>query len=94
MESLSLIFEKTWQPGAITSDWIKGNIIPILNKNDPGNYQPVNLTYVPGDITEEIVLEDVSKNMKGREVNTDSQHGFTKGKSYLTISAALCERMG
>lgn len=40
--SLSLKFEKTWQWGEITSDWIKGNIIAILSKKDPGKYQPVN----------------------------------------------------
>lgn len=51
-ESCSHIFGKMWESGKITSDWIKGNIIPILNKKDPGNYQPVNLTSVPGNITE------------------------------------------
>lgn len=60
-ESLSLMFKKTWQLSEITSDWIKGNIITILNKKDSGNYQPVSLTYVPGNITEETDLEDVSK---------------------------------
>lgn len=51
-ESRSLIFEKMWQPGKITSDWIKGNITPILNKKNPGNYQPVSLTSVPDNIPE------------------------------------------
>lgn len=36
----------------------------------------------------------MSKSMKGREVHTDSPHGCTKGKSYLTTPAALYGRMG
>ena len=73
---------KFWRIASVTPVFKKG-------KEDWGNYGPLSLTSVPGNVMEQLVLDIVSMQEEERKVVKSSQHGFTKGKPCLTKPVAF-----
>ena len=91
---LSIIFGKLWVMGEVPEDWRKANVTPVFKKGkkeDPGNYRLVSLISIPGKVIEQLILGVVCSHIKDKRVIRGSQHGFTKGKSYLTNLIAFYE---
>ena len=53
-------------------------------KEELGNYRPVSLTLVPGEVTEQIILGEITWHVRGVQGIRPSQHGFMKGMLCLT----------
>ncbi|PKU38837.1 rna-directed dna polymerase from mobile element jockey- hypothetical protein [Limosa lapponica baueri] len=71
-------------------------VIPVFKKSkkeDPGDYRPVSLAFIPAKVMEQLILDVISKHVEERKVIKDSQHGFTKGKTCLTSLIAIYDRM-
>ncbi|PKU40229.1 rna-directed dna polymerase from mobile element jockey- hypothetical protein [Limosa lapponica baueri] len=50
-------------------------------------------TFIPGKVMEQLVLDVVSKHVEEKKVIRSGQHGFIKGKSYLTNLIAFYDGM-
>ncbi|KAK4830936.1 hypothetical protein QYF61_014309 [Mycteria americana] len=84
---LSIIYQQSWLTGEVPVDWRLASVTPIYKKGwkeDPGNYRPVSLTSVPGKLMEQIILIAITWHVEDNQGIKPSQHGFRKGRSYLT----------
>ncbi|PKU41649.1 rna-directed dna polymerase from mobile element jockey- hypothetical protein [Limosa lapponica baueri] len=93
---LSIIFERFWRTGEVPKDRRKANVIPVFKKGkkeDPGNYRPVSLASIPGNVMEWLILGAISKHMEETKAIRSNQHGFTKGKSCQTNLIAFYDGM-
>jgi len=89
-------FERSWRTGELPKDWRKASVTPVFKKGkkeDPGNYRPVSLTSTLGKVMEQLILEVINKQVEEKKVVRSSQHGFTKGKLFLTSLIAFSNGM-
>lgn len=84
------IFPSCWKISAI-------KVLPKPNKldyNDPASYRPIALTSNFSKILEKIIHFNLQKHLRDNHIISDSQHGFTRGKSTssaLKSILTLCE---
>jgi hypothetical protein len=84
---LALLYNKSLRTGEIPRDWRDATVTSLFKKgsrSDPGNYRPVSLTSILGKILESIIKDKILKHLIKFKLITDTQHGFTKGRSCLT----------
>ncbi|KAJ7404116.1 RNA-directed DNA polymerase from mobile element jockey-like protein [Willisornis vidua] len=95
---LSNILERSGGTGEVPEDWRKANGIPVFKngeKDNPGNYRPVSLTWKgDGKMMEQLILDVTYKHVEEKmKLIWNSQHEFTKGKSFLINLIASYARM-
>ena len=90
-EPLSIIYQCSLLMGELSEDWMLASMTLIDKKGckeDLGNYRPVSLTSVPGEVMEGGLMAcAVQLGIRS------SQHGFMKGRSCLTSLISFCDRM-
>jgi len=66
---LSIILGSLWQSSEVPADWKRGNTTPIFKKRkkDRGNYRPVGLISVPGEIMKQILLKALLMHTKSKD---------------------------
>jgi len=79
---LSIICQQSWSSREVPDD-----VMPIYEKGcrgDLGNYRPVSLTSVPGEVMEQVILNAITQHVQESQGIRPSQRGFMKGKSCPT----------
>ncbi|GAB0183988.1 mitochondrial enolase superfamily member 1 [Grus japonensis] len=64
---LSIIYWQSWVTEEVPVDWRLANVMPIYKKGqkeDLGNYRPVSLALVPGEVMEQIILSAITWNVR------------------------------
>ena len=99
---LSIISDGSWRTGEVPEDWRIACVTVVFKKGkkeDPGNYRPVSPTsgfshlrfFPSGKVTEQLVLDAISKQLEEKMVIRNSKYGFSKGKLCLTNLIAICD---
>lgn len=63
----NLTYQRSWESRGVPPDWKLDSVVPIYMKvvrKDPRNYRTVNLTSIPGRITEKIWLHATERHWK------------------------------
>ena len=82
--ALTLIFQASYDQGAVPNDWKGAFITPLLKEGDKSkasNYRPVSLTSICSKAMEHIVHSHLMKYLDKHHILSDQQHGFRKRRS-------------
>lgn len=66
-KSLSIIHQQLWLAREAPADWRLADVLPGDRKgwkDFPGNYRPVSLTSVSGQVTEQVILSAVTRHLR------------------------------
>ncbi|KFP52289.1 hypothetical protein N323_02098, partial [Cathartes aura] len=69
-KTLSIIYQQSWLTGEVPVDWKLANVTTIYKKGqkeDLGNYRPVSLTSVPGNVMEQIILSAITQHVQDNQ---------------------------
>ena len=62
-KSLSTIYQSFWSTREVPECWTLARVTPLYkkcHKDDQGNYRPISLALVPGKVTEQIILSEIT----------------------------------
>ncbi|RMC15059.1 hypothetical protein DUI87_07239 [Hirundo rustica rustica] len=85
--SLLIVFETSWGLGEVPGEWKKADVASTFKngkEGDPGNYNLVTLTFIPGEVTEHIIMDAIFIHVKIRKSVRSIKDGFIKASSYMT----------
>jgi len=81
------IYQNSLDSGVVPADWKTANVTPLFKKGSrqkAGNYSPVSLTSIVGEMLESIIKEEIARHLDINCPLGNTQHGFMKGRSCLT----------
>ena len=84
---LTVVFNQLLSVAAVSAEWKKAVIIPVLKKGSAGsvtNYRPISLTSVPSKILECVLSRKITEYLLNNNLISDAQHGFLKRRSNCT----------
>ena len=84
---LSVLFTRSFVDSHVPVDWKLATITPIFKKGDrtdPGNNQPVALLPIIFKVMEFVLDELIRQYIFERQLMSLHQHGFVRGRSFLT----------
>jgi hypothetical protein len=86
--SLAELFSMSLKSGVLAHDWKSATVTPIHkdgDKKDINNYRPISVTSLVGKVLEKHVRNKTAEFLTQEKIIPDSQHGFTKGRSCITM---------
>ena len=94
-ETLLLLFNKSWETGAVPAIWRKAEIVAIPKKGKPldvpESYRPISLLCSASKLLERLVQTRLQYWLESRHLITPNQAGFRKGHSTMDQIARITQ---